>query len=136
MKPTETVYILAASSKDYADCHTLDYAESGVDHDDTFSFPTVLAKRDGEVIGFLATIPNKRFVAAGPLVVKGGRNPIVAMRLLEAYDRIMAHCGMKMYYFSVDASRADALSIDRLKELGMQHMETKGNYAWMKRELK
>lgn len=134
MKPTETSYTLAASSKDYAECHALEYAEHGTESAG-YSFPTIIARRDGEVIGFFATIPPDKYVIAGPLVVKGKRNPVVAMRLIEAYDAMMRRLGIRLYYFTVDATREDAMSIKRLEELGMRHWETTDGIAWMKREL-
>lgn len=134
MKPTHTSYTLATSSKDYAECHALELAETGAESH-AYSFPTVIARRDGEVIGFFATIPPDKYVIAGPLVIKGGRNPVVAMRLIEAYDVVMRRLGIQLYYFTVDATRTDALSLERMQAVGMQHWETRDGITWMKREL-
>lgn len=134
MRPTETSYLLAVSSKDYRDCHQLAQDE-GFDGGHSFSFPTVVARRNGELAGFFATQPADNAVIAGPLVVRGRRNPILAMRLIEAYDRVMRMHGIRLYYFSVAKDRADALSRERLTSLGMRYWEDVDDVFWFKKEL-
>jgi hypothetical protein len=136
MRPIDTTYQLAISSKDYRDCHRLMQAEEGLPDMGALSFPTVMARRDGKLVGFLSTHNDNRYVIAGPLIVKGMRNPMITLRLVEAYDMIMLAHGIKLYYFSVDANRKDAFSREKLESLGMKFWEQKDDTAWYKKELR
>lgn len=134
MKPVETSYKLAASSKDYRDCLRL-AREEGQDVA-CLHFPTVVARNtQGEVLGFFSTVPDSRYVIAGPLVVRGGRRPVLAMRLMEAYDRVMASVGVTLYYFTVRSDRTDALASERLEAMGMKHWQTRNGISWFRKEL-
>ena len=135
MHPTETQYLLARSSKDYKLLHDLVESETGKPDTTAYSYPTVFAIRNGEIIGFFATHQNDRAVIAGPLVIKGGRNPFVAMRLAESYDTVMRMNGIKFYYCSVDAKRTDVFGKGRIESLGLTYWETVDGIAWYKRHL-
>ena len=66
-------------------------------------FPTVVAERDGEIIGCLATQEEPSCVVAGPLVVKDGRlKAICGIRLAEAYENVLRAAGVTTYYFCID----------------------------------
>lgn len=133
MHPVETIYQLAGTSGDYRECHHLLRTE-GME-DSIFRFPTVIARRNGVPIGCVGTQDRNDMVVCGPLVIKGGNKPIVAMRLLEAYDLLMQLHGIKLYYFSVAADRTDAFSRKKLEGIGMEYWETVGDYIWFKRRL-
>lgn len=70
---------------------------------DPCSFPTVLAERDGQVLGFLATARSDKAVIAGPLVIapEARRPVIVMMRLIEAYEVVLKRAGVVSFYFHV-----------------------------------
>ena len=98
MKLQGTDFRLARTSGDYRKCHQL-VRNLNVDNK-TFSFPTILAERDGELIGLMGTIPVNGAIVAGPLVVKVDGNPgPVMIRLVEAYDNLLRGIGVKCYLF-------------------------------------
>jgi hypothetical protein len=114
MIPRDTTYRLAHAPRDYARCHTL-MREEGPPV--KLGWPTVLAERDGKVIGFVSTQPRRDALVAGPLVLNGTPRPgIVVMRLAEAYDLVMRKAGVTSYLFHVDTDNAKWLEI--LKGLG------------------
>ena len=117
MKPRDTVYRLAHSPKDYAACRAL-LREQG--EDVRLSFPTVMAEREGAVVGFCATQPRKDAVVAGPLVVAKDlpRPGITIIRLGEAYENVMRAAGVKVYWFHVEPHMTEWADI--LKRVGFE----------------
>src|ERR671914_1764118 len=114
MLPRETHYRLAHSPRDYARCHALLRQHGPVVK---LGWPTVLAERRGEVLGFVSTRPDQRVIVAGPLVVNGTPRPgIVVMRLADAYDRVMRKAGVTSYLFHVEPGNARWLEM--LRDLG------------------
>lgn len=68
-------------------------------------FPTVVAEREGRILGFLGTHDREDCILAGPLGVRdreGRSRAIIAWRLLQAYEVVLAHAGVSAYYFTTD----------------------------------
>lgn len=101
MIPRDTLYRLAHSPRDYGACRALMLSQG---QDATCSFPTVLAEREGKIVGFCATQPRKDAVVAGPMAVSKDlpRPGITIIRLGEAYENVLRHAGVKVYWFHVE----------------------------------
>ena len=125
-----TTYRLAVGPADYKRCRALmaEFQEPV-----PLSFPTVLAERDGHLIGFLATQPRKEAVVAGPLMLRE-RSPFVTLRLLEAYDNVMRAAGIAAYHFFVKAANAEWRG--QIERLGMQPWHVDDDGVWYRRTLK
>lgn len=125
-----TSYRLATTPADYRKCQALmrEYREPV-----PLSFPTVMAERDGELIGFLSTHTKHGAVVAGPLVIREGLRAFTMVRLIEAYDRVMWRAGVKSYHFHVSA--ANAQWREQIERFGMTPWHTDEQGAWFKREL-
>ena len=96
MHPVKTRYRLARPEDDYF----MDLMEHG---DVPRRFPTVVAERDGHIVGFLATDARADFICAGPLSVSpdaAQSRGILAMRLIQAYEAVLLQAqGVEGYYF-------------------------------------
>lgn len=99
MRPRETIYRLAYSSKDYQRCHALVRVQG--EEDFPFSWPTIMALRGDVLRGILGTVPSEHAVVAGPLVVTPARPLITIIRLIEAYELVLWKAGVRSYYFRV-----------------------------------
>ena len=124
-----TTYRLATSPRDYTRCRALmrEFVEPVA-----LSFPTVMAERDGVLLGFLATQPRKEAVIAGPLMLRD-RSPFVTLRLLEAYDNVMRAAGITAYHFYVRQGNAWRSQVERL---GFEAWHQDEGGAWYRRTLK
>jgi hypothetical protein len=101
MGPRKTEYRLAVDPTDYARCHALmkrnRYAS------DRLGWPTVLAIRDGKVLGFISTHRRRDTVMAGPLVVDGNTaSPFLVLRLIEGYEKVLSATGVRYYWFTAE----------------------------------
>jgi hypothetical protein len=73
------------------------------DYDDRghgYGFPTVMAERDGTLVGYMASRPG-RHDAIECHAIKADSS-FVALRLMEAYEAILAAFEIKGYCFSMD----------------------------------
>lgn len=99
MTPDSTSYRLATEA-DEAEIQTLP------DGDVPRAFPTVVAERDGKIIGFLGTHALPNGIVAGPLTVdlpSDRARAIVAMRLIQTYEFVLMQApGITGYLYSVD----------------------------------
>ena len=129
----QTEYSLVNSSKGYSQCH--DFLKSNGMKHSGFTFPTIMAKREGEVIGVLGTIPLKNVVVAGPLWVSvAGNGSFVAIRIIEAYDNVMRNAGLTMYYFSVEKDNPKWLSL--IRKMDTEELDDNDpELFWFKRTL-
>lgn len=129
MIPTRTTYRLAKSPADYRRCRALQTTP------DTLSFPTVMAERDGAVIGFLATQPRRDLLVAGPLVttLTGQAAAILIMRLIDAYEAVLRQAGVTLYLFSVE--RTNTAWLAKVAALGATPYEQGDTLVWFKREV-
>lgn len=119
MHPTTTVYRLADNPQDYAACHKIMRANGSVDWD--LHWPTVVAVRDKEIIGFLSSNKVSWCQMAGPLELKKP-SPFVVLRLIESYEYVMRYMGVTQYCFFIAKSnkhwmtQAEALGLRRIRE--------------------
>lgn len=108
MRPLDTTYRLARPGGEFNRLYALAKRAGGRIHKGDFGFPTIVAERDGKVIGFVATKPDDRAVIAGPLVIEGEKgNPFVFLRLAEAYENVMRLVGVKVYLHAIDKGRPE-----------------------------
>lgn len=102
--------------------------------DQTMEFPTILAfDAKGEIIGILSTNTEQGMIIAGPLAIRADRpHPMVAVRLIEAYDAVMRSLGIKQYIFSsVKGERFEKAAI----EYGFKPWTYNAGHTFFKREL-
>lgn len=96
MHPDSTVYRLATPA-DEAEIRALP------DGQVPRAFPTVVAERDGEIIGFLGTHDRRDCILAGPLSIAlpaGRARGVVAWRLIQTYEFILMQVqGIDSYCF-------------------------------------
>lgn len=100
MLPSNTSYMIADSGQDYKDCHTL---MKGTEYESyKLKFPTIMARRDGQLIALLGTSPNKKAIIAEPLIYGDIKNKhIITLRLAEAYERVLLMANISVYLFHV-----------------------------------
>lgn len=131
MKPNSTIYRLARPGGEYNRIRSIVRREGfGVLH---AMWPTVVAERGGRVVGVLATQRRDDMILAGPLAIEGSANPIMFIRLVEAYENVLRAARIRSYYFTVEKSNESQIA--RVKELGIQQVEDANNYLIFKREL-
>lgn len=94
-------------------------------------FPTVVAWRNGKIIGFISTLPRKDAIIAGPLVVDIVNAGMVVLRLMEAYEHVLSMANVHVYNIYVTNDHwSDTIS----RALGTQALPHEGGY-WHRREL-
>lgn len=131
MKPSSTLYRLARPGGEWNRIRSLcRRGGMGVLH---AMWPTVVAERGGRVVGVLATQRRDDMILAGPLAIEGGSNPIMFIRLVEAYENVLRAAHIRSYYFTVD--KTNESQIARVQELGISQVEDANNYLIFKREL-
>jgi hypothetical protein len=97
--------------------------------------PIVVAKRNGKIIGFLATQNRDDSVVAGPLEINLKNKAFVCKGLVEAYDTMMTRLGLKYYWFNVNKKEA-ADWLEQVQETGLYtKIEENGDYLWYRRQL-
>lgn len=103
MHPINTLYRIA-EDYDYDACY--DLAKVNGRPPQLLCFPTVVAERDDEIVGFLSSNRCSWCIMAGPLEMI---NPsgITAMRLLEAYENCLHAMGVTRYCFTVANANLD-----------------------------
>jgi len=94
-------------------------------------FPTVVARRDGKIIGFISTLPRKDCILAGPLVVDIMNPGMVILRLAEAYEAILSRADVRLYNVYVTNEHWAGILA---RALGTEAMPHEGGY-WFRREL-
>lgn len=80
-----------------------------------FRFPTVVARREGQVIGVMATIPNPTEVYAGVLWVEPslkmpGR---IILKLEQAYSNVLRMAKVEYYVWGIDKVNPLAAYVER-----------------------
>jgi hypothetical protein len=125
-----TLYRLAATPADYGRCRLLIGAAKPL------RFPTVMAERDGVLVGVLGTeaaYPDK--IVAGPLVVSAAiPNPaFLTVRLIDAYETELRRAGVKAYLFctGLDNHRF----VRWIQALGGREVSQCEGYRWYWREV-
>jgi len=104
MKPDGTFYRLATKPNDFKRCHLIwkKYPERfGKPY--KLGFPTVLAEREGRLIGFLSTNTSQGLFMAGPLIVHGinGLTGPTLIRIIEAYENVLKLMKISVYHFHI-----------------------------------
>ena len=115
----DTEYLLAGNAQDYTKSRRF-FRENGIEVS-KLTFPTVFAKRHGQVVAVLSTLPIKDAIVAGPLHIDVEGNPsFVFMRLVDAYDGVMQKLGITGYTFYTkkdDTKYLKAIRAMEVKEL-------------------
>ena len=95
-----TDYRLAHNSYMYKQANAF-LRENGIEYD-RLSFPTIIAYREGEVLGVISTNPKENIIVAGPIFAKTeGNASFIYMRLIEAYDLIIKANRVSGYFFRI-----------------------------------
>ena len=127
-----TTYRLANSPADFKACHKLVKAES---LKGKLSSPTILAERDGELLGFFATQKNPAAVIAGPMIVREDKrgSGFIMVRLIEAYEKVLWKAGVRKYFITTDPEREKWN--ESLERMGYVPLEEHEGHLWFEREL-
>lgn len=100
MQPRDTLYRIASAGSDYRACHAINKALGKPGK--PLHFPTVVAERDGKILGYLSTHREVTWcLMAGPLEVLTP-SPFMSMRLIEAYESVLKAVGITRYCFAID----------------------------------
>lgn len=96
------------------------------------NWPTVVAKRDGKVIGFLSTLPVQGAIFAGPLMLEKP-SMLTTIRLGEAYEVVLRMAGVNTYFHLVSQDQPEYIAM--LERLGYTRIGVDENQVIMKRVL-
>lgn len=133
MKPARTRIRLAKAGGEWNRLYALARRAGGRPHKGDFQFPTIVAERDGEVIGFVSTRIAEGAIIAGPLVIEGGKNPFLFIRLAEGYENVLRAAGVKAYLHQIDKERPE--HVEFMERLGFTRWGETPTGVVMKREL-
>lgn len=133
MKPARTKIRLARAGGEWNRLYAMAKRAGGRPRKGDFAFPTVVAERDGEVVGFVSTWNTPEAVIAGPLVIEGGKNPFVFLRLAEGYENVLRAAGVKIYLHHIDKARPE--HVEFMERLGFTRYREVDSGWLMKREL-
>lgn len=100
----------------------------------TFGWPTVVAEKDGEIIGVMATRPSDKAVLVGRLAAKGQNPSFTLIRLVDAYENVLRLAGVKVYL--IPTQREDErlqVAIERLMDIRPWVRDEK--VVWYRREI-
>lgn len=129
---SRTIYRLADNPRDFGACHEiLDLNQ--MPHW-TLHYPTVVAVRDGKIIGFLATGDGVWCHLVGPLALRSP-SAIVALRLVEAYEVVMRAMGVTRYCFFISKDESHAKWRDSVERLGLQPIKQNNENIFYERIL-
>jgi len=92
-KVMKTEYKVAETDKDFEGCRKL------IDGDEQLSPPTVMAVRNGEVIGLISTSCGKDSIFAAPMV---SNSVFTSIGLYELYEKVLRKLGVDHYLFTVE----------------------------------
>ena len=127
-----TQFRVASTEADYDDCMDL-IAENGWPVGYQLLHPTIMAERDGYLIGMIGTRvsrwPEDEPFLAGPLAIRTDmKRPVLAYKLLVQYERAMRTLGWDHIIFDVDIGSAMEIAIQRAT--GMTRLVVIGNVAY------
>jgi hypothetical protein len=131
-----TDYSLAGSPKDYREANEFLKKEE-VDYTG-LSFPTIIARREKDVIGVISTIKGEPRITAGPLhinVGKGDQELFTTIKLTSCYDGILKKAGITKYWIWM---RVGAKLIEVCEQLPCYkrvEMNDNEDYVWFERSL-
>ena len=131
MRPRDTLYRLAKPNGEWNRIYSLARREGfGVIHP---GWPTVVAVRAGRIVGFLTTHDRDDVIVAGPLVIEGGRNMLMFLRLGEAYENVLRIAGVNAYLLTVD--KGNFQQAERVQVLGGRQIGVDATRLWFRREI-
>lgn len=135
MYPAHTVFRLARAGGEFNKLYAIARRNGTPLPAGTLNFPTVLAEREGKVIGFLSTIKASQSigVCAGPLMLAKGPNMLLAIRLAEAYEVLLRKVGVKEYFHTVEKTRSEYIGM--LERLGYTKQHEMDTHIVMQRKL-
>lgn len=135
-----TEYKIAVTSDDYARCHQLEEATNPNYEDCEYAMPTIMAIREGQLVGFVATAPaaqTRAVVCYRGVVSKDlGKvsSVIVIGRLLEHYEDFMRRMGIRWYHLVIDTWNTNFVHLaERSFGVAPYHVDKK--LTWFRREL-
>lgn len=130
----KTSYLILSSSKDRKEAERF-LADSSVQFSD-LKFPTVIARRNGSVIGVMGTIPNDKAILAGPVHVQVNGNPSFVLKdLVTAYENVLKAAGVTMYNFFIAEDNDKFLNVfAKLPKLYDRYAIEEGR-VWFRRRM-
>jgi hypothetical protein len=113
MGPKETIYRLS-QPQDIRACKKI-WAEKEKDFGKPkkLGWPTIVAERNGKILGFLTTGVHTKFIVAGPLILNGGSSGFTTLRLVEAYEVVLRMAKVDGFFFSIDKTQEKWANIAR-----------------------
>jgi len=131
MKPKETEYKIAEDGDHEAFGRLLDEVNTEWVE---MSFPTIVALREGEVIGGISRHPTDDRILVEPIFAP---NIYVYIRLIEAMENVLAAAGVKWFDFRVDATRYEKYTgllkkSNAVVDLGV---DDEGKFRWFRRTI-
>lgn len=135
MHPRDTSYDLAHTLADYQAAHRFMRQEGAEGAEERLSFPTVLARREGRVVGLLSTAIYAPYIVATNLVLAKTlpRPLLLAIRLFERYEAVLRQAGVTSYLFEL-VGQATPLQ-GWFAALGLRPYAVDGTSAWYQRHL-
>lgn len=102
-----------------------------------YEYPTVMAERDNELVGYLTTNTKSGYIVAGPLWIKedlkGAFRGLVLIRLLEAYEKVLFINGVDRFLFWIGPSDEHYVAtIKKAIDLVPFEIDADGKY-WFKK---
>lgn len=137
-----TQYTFCIAADHYAYCRMLQvlwHPEWTAEDEQQLRWPTVMAWRKGQCVGFLGTFYLGNMVVAGPLAILPSirqKGPL-AHGLICRYDRLLTDAGMTHYYFYIDVGNPwqhvveRSGTVERIYPSGVDP----DRYAWYQKEL-
>lgn len=138
MRPTHEYYLVTEPWQ-YAACRKLwkEVAKTNpsIGPVKRFGFPTVAACKGKAVVGFLSSYYGNNKLIAGPLVLAPGSGAVTALRLVEAYEKVLFVMGAQEYLFATD-NPSLIKTLERVSQfVPISKLLTSDNAVWYKRTL-
>lgn len=133
MRPERTKVRLVKPGGEYNRIYAMAWRNGFKVHKGDLAFPTVVAERDGVIVGFLSTQNREDAVWAGPMVVEAEHKKLLWLRLAEGYEYALHRCGVKHYLIGVPEAMTDY--IDQVERMGFKRLGLSGGHVVLKRSL-
>ena len=131
-----TDYSLARSSKDYREANKF-LKDREVEYTG-LSFPTIIARREKDVIGVISTVKDEPRITAGPLHVdvgKGSQELFTTIKLTSCYDGILKKAGITKYWIWMRVGAKLIEVCERLSCYERVEMNDDDSFVWFERSL-
>jgi hypothetical protein len=129
---SETVYKLATTLADYRRAQAL-CKERGP-YQGPMAFPTVLAWRGDEVIGFVSTHPDATAVLCDRVAIVEGAPKKTVLSMMDAYERVLWAAGVRVYYIWIEKDNGQALTATAKLYGEPYHIDDE--HAWFRIDLR